>query len=233
VIESVLTWLTTTVSGRAEIALLAAAGWGVVSILFSPCHLSSIPLVVGYIGSQGEPGTGRSFMMSLLFSLGMLITIGAIGALTASAGRMMGDVGAWGNVLVAGVFFVVGLHLMEVITLPWSGIVPRASFARGWKGALLLGLLFGFGLGPCTFAYMAPVLGVVLDVATTNLVKALSLVAAFGIGHCAVIVVAGTAAATVQRYLHWTERSKGALYIKRTAGALVMLGGVYFIYTAY
>jgi len=122
---------------------------------------------------------------------------------------------------------------MDVITLSWGGIVPRTSFARGWKGALLLGLIFGVGLGPCTFAYMAPVLGVAFSVATTNMIQALSLITAFGIGHCAVIVAAGGAAGTVQKYLNWTEQSKGMTYLKRSAGVLVILGGVYYIYTAF
>jgi cytochrome c-type biogenesis protein len=162
-----------------------------------------------------------------------LITIGLIGTGTASVGRMMGDVGMWGNFIVAGVYFVFGLYLMDVISLSWGGIVPRTTFTRGWKGALLLGLIFGIGLGPCTFAYMAPVLGVAFSVATTNMVQAFSLVAAFGVGHCAVIVGAGGAAGTVQRYLNWTEQSKGATYLKRVAGVLVILAGVYYIYTAF
>ena len=144
----------------------------------------------------------------------------------------MGDVGMWGNFIVAGVFFVVGLYLMDVISLSWGGIVPRRSFVRGWKGALLLGLIFGVGLGPCTFAYMAPVLGVAFSVASTSMVQAFSLVAAFGVGHCAVIVGAGGAAGTVQKYLNWTEQSKGATYLKRGAGVLVILAGVYYIHTA-
>jgi cytochrome c-type biogenesis protein len=232
-LDTLFTWLTTAMSERFEIALVAALGWGIISIILSPCHLSSIPLVIGYISSQGQEGAKRSYSLSLVFGVGILITIGLIGVITASAGRMMGDVGVWGNIIVAGVFFVVGLYLMEVISLSWGGIVPRKSFAHGWKGALLLGLIFGIGLGPCTFAYMAPVLGVVFTVATTNLFQALSLIAAFGIGHCAVIVGAGGAAGTVQQYLNWTEHSKGATHLKRAAGALVFLAGVYYIYTAF
>jgi len=232
-IDTLFTWLTTALNEQFGIALLAAFGWGVVSILLSPCHLSSIPLVVGYISSQGQQGMKRSYSISLVFALGILITIGLIGAITASAGRMMGDVGVWGNIIVAGVFFVVGLYLMDIISLSWGGIVPRTSFARGWKGALLLGLIFGIGLGPCTFAYMAPVLGVVFSVSSTDPVRAFSLIAAFGAGHCAVIAIAGGAAGTVQKYLNWTEHSKGATYLKRGAGALVFLAGVYYLSTAF
>jgi cytochrome c-type biogenesis protein len=232
-VDALLTSLTEALYGSFALALLASFAWGVSSILLSPCHLSSIPLVVGYISSQGQEGMKRSYSLSLVFALGILITIGLIGAITASAGRMMGDVGVWGNIIVAGVFFVVGLYLMDVISLSWSGIVPRTSFARGWKGALLLGLIFGIGLGPCTFAFMAPVLGVVFSVSSTDPVRAFSLIAAFGAGHCAVIALAGGAAGTVQKYLNWTEKSKGATYLKRGAGALVVLAGVYYLYTAF
>ena len=144
---------------------------------------------------------------------------------------MMGDVGVWGNIILAGVFFVVGLYLMDLIPISWNGFFPQLSLARGWHGALLLGLIFGIGLGPCTFAYMAPVLGVAFNLAGTHMVQALSLVAAFGVGHTAVIVGAGGAAGTVQKYLNWTNQSKGALWLKRGAGGLVILGGAYFIYT--
>jgi cytochrome c-type biogenesis protein len=232
-LDDLFTWLTMAMSETFGIALLAAVGWGIVSIILSPCHLSSIPLVIGYISSQGQEGVNRSYRLSLVFAIGILITIGLIGAVTASVGRMMGDVGMWGNFIVAGVFFVVGLYLMDVISLSWGGIVPRTSFARGWKGALLLGLIFGIGLGPCTFAYMAPVLGVAFSVATTSMLKAFSLVAAFGVGHCAVIAGAGGAAGTVQKYLKWTEQSRGATYLKRIAGVLVILAGVYYVYTAF
>jgi len=232
-LESIFTWLTTAMSEQFGIALVAAVGWGVISIILSPCHLSSIPLVIGYISSQGREGMKRSYSLSLVFGTGILITIGLIGAITASAGRMMGEVGVLGNIIVAGVFFVVGLYLMDVISLSWGGIVPRTSFARGWKGALLLGLIFGVGLGPCTFAYMAPVLGVVFSVATTNMFQALSLIAAFGVGHCAVIVGAGGSVGAVQKYLNWTEQSRGATYLKRGAGLLVILAGVYYVYTAF
>lgn len=230
-IESLFTWLSTSLSERFDIALLASFGWGVASILLSPCHLSSIPLVVGYISSRGREGVKRPYALSLVFALGILVTIALIGAVTASAGRMLGDIGIWGNVFVACVFFVMGLYLMDAINLPWDGIVPKASSARGYKGAFVLGLIFGVGLGPCAFAFMAPVLGVVFSVAAADMIKAISLLAAFAAGHCGVIAMAGGAVGTVQKYLNWTGQSKAAAALKHIAGALVFLAGVYFIYT--
>ena len=162
-----------------------------------------------------------------------LITIALIGVITVSAGRLMGDVGVWGDLVVAGVFIVVGLSLMDVMNFSWGRILPSASLARGWKGALILGLFFGIGLGPCTFAFMAPVLGVVFSVASAHPAQAIALMTAFGIGHCAVIVASGGAAGTVQRYLNWTGKSRGAKYLKRFAGGLVLLGGMYYISAAW
>ena len=73
--------------------------------MLSPCHLASIPLIVGFIDQQGGISTRRAFAISTLFAVGILITIGAIGAITAAAGRMMGDVGRYGNYFVAAIFF--------------------------------------------------------------------------------------------------------------------------------
>lgn len=231
-LEKIFTSLTLSMHERFEVALAASLGWGVLSILLSPCHLSSIPLIIGYISKQGGTGARRAFLFSSLFALGILGSIGLIGVVTASLGRMLGDVGIWGNILVAAVFFVVGLYLMDIVRLEWNTFRVRPLDIKPWIGALALGLLFGVGLGPCTFAYMAPVLGVAFSLATTDMASAVALIAAFGVGHCTVIVAAGSFSGFVQRYLKWTEGSQAALRLRRTAGALVILGGVYFIYTA-
>src|SRR5512137_361114 len=112
--EQLFTTLSHAVEGSAGLALSAAFAWGVLSILLSPCHLASIPLIVGFVDQQGRITTRRAFAISLLFAVGILITIGGIGVLTTQAGRMMGDVGRWGNYAVAVVFFIVGLSPLDV-----------------------------------------------------------------------------------------------------------------------
>jgi cytochrome c-type biogenesis protein len=230
--EGLFTALTKAVEGAPALALAAALLWGVLSILLSPCHLASIPLIVGFIGGQGRTSTARAFVTSSLFAVGILITIAAIGAATAAAGRMIGDVGRYGNYLVAILFFVVGLYLLDIIPAPWSGPTQMGIKRRGLLAALILGLVFGIALGPCTFAYMAPMLGVTFKAAATNVPYGILLLVLYGVGHCSVIVLAGTFTEGVQHYLNWSERSKGAVILKRICGVLVLAGGVYLLYVA-
>ncbi len=229
--EHLFTTLSHAVEGSADIALTAAFVWGVLSILLSPCHLASIPLIVGFIDQQGCISTRRAFTISLLFSMGILITISVIGVITAAAGRMMGDVGRYGNYFVALIFFVVGLYLLDVIHLPMPGAAQPGMKRKGMLAAFILGLLFGVALGPCTFAYMAPMLAVTFTLASTNLSYGILLLLLYGVGHCSVIVLAGTFTEVVQHYLNWNEKSKGALILKKVCGGLVILGGLYLIYT--
>ena len=230
--QELFTSLTRAVESTPLIAIGAAFVWGVLSIILSPCHLASIPLIVGFIDEQGRISTKRAFFISTLFAVGILITIGAIGGITAAAGRMMGDVGRFGNYFVALIFFVVGLHLLGIIPMPWSGPGQAGMKKKGALAAFILGLVFGIALGPCTFAYMAPMLGVTFKLAATNLPYGILLMLLYGVGHCSVIVFAGTFTEVVQRYLNWNERSKGAVILKKICGILVLLGGVYLIYTA-
>ncbi len=230
--EGLFTTLTQAVGGSALIALGASFVWGILSIVLSPCHLASIPLIVGYIDEQGRVSMARAFWISFLFAAGILVTIAAIGAATAAMGRMMGDIGAWGNYFMAAIFLLVGLHLLGVFPMPWGGPRGVDTSRRGALAAFFLGLVFGVALGPCTFAYMAPMLAVTFRLASENFLYGASLLLAYGLGHCSVIVFAGTFTELIQHYLNWNEASRGAVVLKKICGGLVICGGLYMIYAA-
>jgi cytochrome c-type biogenesis protein len=230
--EQLFTNLSHAVEGAPLIALTASVVWGILSIILSPCHLASIPLIVGFISEQGQVTARRAFWTSTLFAVGILIPIAVIGVITAAAGRMMGDVGRYGNYFVALIFFVVGLHLLGVIPMPWSGPGQVGMKRKGLLAAFILGLVFGVALGPCTFAYMAPMLAVTFKLAKTAPLYGASLLLAYGIGHCAVIVAAGTSTELVQRFLNWNEQSKGVTVVKCVCGLLVLIAGFYLLWSA-
>lgn len=230
-IEKLFIALTDAVQGTPALALGAAFMWGVLSMVLSPCHLSSIPLVVGFIDEQGRISTKRAFSIALLFSSGLMVSIAVIGIITALAGRMMGDVGRYGNYFVAIVFFLVGLHLFDLIPMPWSGSGQIGMKRKGILAAFILGLIFGVALGPCTFAYMAPMLSITFQLAATEIWYGIFLLLFYAVGHCSVIVLAGTFTELVQQYLNWNEQSKGPVIVKKVCGVLVIVGGIYFICT--
>jgi cytochrome c-type biogenesis protein len=230
--EQLFTNLSHAVEGAPLIALTASVVWGILSIVLSPCHLASIPLIVGFISEQGQVTARRAFWTSTLFAVGILVTIAVIGVITAAAGRMMGDVGHYGNYFVALIFFVVGLHLLGVIPMPFSGPGQVGMKRKGLLAAFILGLVFGVALGPCTFAYMAPMLAVTFKLAKTAPLYGASLLLAYGIGHCAVIVAAGTSTELVQRFLNWNEQSRGVTIVKCICGVLVLIAGFYLLWSA-
>ena len=231
-IRAMFEWLSNSLQSGPTIALTASFVWGVLSILLSPCHLASIPLIVGFIDKQGRISTKRAFLIASLFSSGILITIAAIGLITGLLGRMLGDIGHYGNYIVAVIFFIIGLHLLGIVPLPFLGKSSQPAFKKkGLLAGFILGLVFGIALGPCTFAYMAPMLGVTFALASTNLAYGVLLLLVYGIGHCSVIVFAGTFTEVVQHYLNWNEKSKGTVIIKKICGVLVILGGIYLIWS--
>jgi cytochrome c-type biogenesis protein len=210
------------------IALFGAFVWGVLSILLSPCHLSSIPLVIGFVMQQEKKTTSRAFFFSLILSLGILFSIALIGIITSSLGRLMGDLGRTGNLFVVAIFFIVGLYLLDVIKLNWSpGLKPGGR--GGLLSALMLGLIFGIALGPCTFAFVAPVLGIAFTRAQTSFISAFALILIFGLGHCSVIVFFGTLAQKAQSYLDRTHKSKAIVWAKKASGILVIAAGIYLL----
>jgi len=231
-LEALFANLTRAVEGSPAVAAGAAFLWGVLSILLSPCHLASIPLIVAFVGDQGRTSTRRAFVISALFASGILITIAVIGVITAAAGRVLGDLGPVANYAVAIVFFLVGLHLLDVIPMPWSGPGNVGTKRKGPLAAFVLGLVLGIALGPCSFAFMAPVLGVTFKLGATSAAYGAFLLTAYGFGHCSVIVVAGTSTELVQSYLNWSRESKGAVALRKVCGVLVLLGGVYLVHVA-
>ena len=220
------------IEGSASIALSAAFAWGILSILLSPCHLAAIPLMIGLTDGQSVKTNRTAFIQSFLFAIGILASIAIIGLVTATAGRILGDIGRYGGWIAAGIFFIMGLQLLGVLSSPWKKPEKKTGQRRGFSAAILTGLIFGIALGPCTFAFMAPVLAMTFKLSAEAPLFAWSLVLLYGLGHCSVIIAAGTSASAIQHYLNWNENSKGAMRLRKICGGLVLLAGLYLVSTA-
>ena len=229
ILISIFNWLNGLLTLNPVIVLFAAFVWGILSVILSPCHLSSIPLAIGYINGKGKMKHSRALVLSLFFALGILIALSILGLITSLIGRMLGDVGKFTIIIVGAVFILVGFSFFDWIPLPeipiWKAKVKSGSLF----GAFSLGFIFGTALGPCTFGFMMPILAVAFQTAATHLLYAIVIILAYAIGHSLVIVFAGTLINWVQNILNWEEKSKSIVWFRRICGVLILITGIYFI----
>ena len=203
--------------------------WGVVSVLFSPCHLASIPLIIGYVGGQNHLIEGRkATLYAVVFTTGLFLTIAAIGLICSLLGRMLGDVGSYWTIVVGFILLWVALDMLGVAkcSLPGGGLMAKFTL-KGLTGAFVLGLAYGILSGSCTFGFIAPILAIIT--VQEQILTGLIFIVLFGLGHCLPIAVAGSSTALVQRCLANSAWQQGSHYFRKLAGVGIGVLGVYFL----
>lgn len=220
--------VTTTLAGAPAEGIAAAAALGALSVVISPCHLAGIPLVIGVVQNQNT--SRRPVFVSLSFGLGVLVSFALVGAITLGLGRIAGDLGLLGNLIGAALFLLFGLQLLDVIDIPWFRSLTSRAHGKASRPAIV-GLLFGASLGPCTFSFMAPVIGVAMSVSESAPLQAAGLLVSFSVAHTAVVVLAGLFGGFTEAFLESRGASRAVTIFRKLTGVLLILGGLYFIYT--
>jgi cytochrome c-type biogenesis protein len=216
------------IAGGTAIAAAGCFVWGMISVVFSPCHLASIPLIVAYVGGQEtllKPRQAAHY--SIAFTVGLFITIALIGIICALLGRMLGDVGSYWQVLVGLVLVWVALGMLGVEKCSMSGSLLYKLKLHGVGGALALGLAYGVLSGSCTFGFIAPILAIVT--VQEKVLTGVLFILLFAIGHCLPIVVAGSSTAAVKRLMEDSAWQGAGNWFRKGAGVVIALLGIYFI----
>ena len=215
-------------TGATTLAALGCLLWGMVSVLFSPCHLASIPLIVAYVGGQEAALKPRQAAhYAIAFTLGLFITIAVIGIVCSFLGRMLGDVGNYWQILVGLILLWIALGMMGVEACSTSGNLLYRLNMRGIWGAFGLGLAYGVLSGSCTFGFIAPILAIITI--QQKLTIGILFIMLFALGHCLPIVIAGSSTAMVRKLIENQTWQGAGLWFRKGAGALIAILGVYFI----
>lgn len=204
----------------------AAAFVGGLLTAANPCVLAMVPLMVGYVAGQESRGVGRSFLLSLTFSIGLTMMFAVLFLATWAASSVLKA--SWWTYVAAAVCLLMGLHLVGLlhfrIPAP-AGVQPKQ---RGFVGALLLGLLFGLVSLPCA----GPVLLALLAVfPLSGAVFGAVLLIAYSLGHCGLVLAGGTSFGLVQRLADSRGWTRGANVLRHLAGVLILLVGVMLLVT--
>jgi len=236
-VERINEWgyaLSQTLQGQLEagsvtaIFVVFAAG---VLTSFTPCVYPMIPVTVTYIGGASAGKRSRAVTLSLIYVGGMALVYAALGVITASLGRTFGDFtrNPWIFGGVGLVILVLGIAMLDLVTIPVPGFAGRVQSEGakrgGMLGALAMGMAAGFVAAPCT----APVLGLLLIyVARTGDVLwggTLLLVFALGLGFLLMVIgIFSGLLVGMPRAGRWMD------FIKKAFGVAMILIAVYFFY---
>jgi len=228
VLENIFLTVNQWIAGGTAIAAAGCFIWGMISVVFSPCHLASIPLIVAYVGGQEtllKPRQAAHY--SIAFTVGLFITIALIGIVCALLGRMLGDVGRYWQILVGLVLVWVALGMLGVEKCSMSGSLLYRLNLRGIFGAFGLGLGYGVLSGSCTFGFIAPILAIITI--QKQIATGVLFILLFAIGHCLPIVVAGSSTAAVKRLVENSAWQGAGNWFRKGAGLVIILLGAYFI----
>jgi cytochrome c-type biogenesis protein len=216
------------ITSGSSVAGLGCFLWGVISVLFSPCHLASIPLIVGFVGGQEKMVHPRQAgVYSVLFTSGLFLTIALVGIVCAMLGRMLGDVGTYWQIPVGLILIWVALGMLGVEKCTLSGSLLYRLNLKGRLGAFLLGLAYGVLSGSCTFGFIAPVLAIIT--VQEKLAAGVLYIFLFALGHCLPIAVAGSSTAVVKKLLENSRWNGAGKWFRRLAGSTIAGLGFYFV----
>ncbi|MFO7611590.1 MAG: cytochrome c biogenesis protein CcdA [Clostridia bacterium] len=198
---------------------------------FTPCSLSGMPLVIGYVGGYAGGDTKKAFRYSLVFCLGMSVTFTTLGIAASLLGRLMSGAGSWWYVLIGILMVLMALQTWEIINfIPQPALMEKSS-RKGYIGAALTGLLGGLFASPCA----TPVLVVLLAMVAKggNLVLGIVLLLMYSIGHSALLLLAGTFVGLVKKISVSEKFGKYSMVFKVIMGMFILALGLYMFYLGF
>ncbi len=202
---------------------------GVVSSA-SPCVLATVPLVVGYVGGHATDSKSSAFFYSLAFVLGLASTFTALGATAALLGQLMGSLGGPWFIALGLLATAMGFHLLGWLPLHLSIGFRWQPKVAGLLGALLLGALFGIASSPCATPMLVALLGLVAT--QGEVAYGVSLLFAYALGHCVLMLAAGTFTGLVQAWAQSRGMMAFSARLKQVLGLLLIAVGGYLVWLA-
>lgn len=198
---------------------------------FTPCALTSIPLVVGYVGGTGEHKTRRAFRLSLVFALGSAVTFTSLGLIASLAGTFLGTASQWWFLGLGLLMVLMALQTWEVVELIPSSYLVSKNTKRGFVGAFLAGILGGFFSSPCSTPVLIAVLAVVAG--KGSVLWGIILLLLYSIGHGLLAVIAGTSVGFVSKLSASNAYGRASFVFKIIMGFFILIIGLYMFYLAF
>lgn len=197
----------------------------------TPCALSSVPLIIGYVGGTGNDDPKRAFRLSLTFAAGMAVTFTILGIIASLAGKLMGAFGKWWYLALGTLMVLMALQTWGVFQFVPSTYLTVKSKRKGYIGALIAGILGGIFSSPCATPVLVVLLGIVAQ--SGNVVWGILLLLLYAIGHSILVLVTGTSLGFVQKLKVSTQYGKFSKTLNFVTGMAILLIAFYMFYLGF
>jgi cytochrome c biogenesis protein CcdA len=157
---------------------------------FTPCSLSSIPLVIGYVGGVGRRDTKRAFWLSITFAAGAAVTFTTLGVIASIAGRLMGTSASWWYIILGVLMILMALQTWGIFEIVPSSYLISKNTKKGFIGAFIAGILGGIFSSPCSTPVLIALLAIVAG--KGSILWGILLLLLYSIGHGILAIIAGT-----------------------------------------
>lgn len=197
----------------------------------TPCALSSIPLVVGYVGGSGQSEPKKAFRLSLTFAIGAAVTFTTLGVVASAAGRLIGTTAKWWYLVLGVLMVLMALQTWGIFEIIPSSYLISKNKKKGYLGAFIAGILGGIFSSPCSTPVLIALLAIVAGKGSVFWGVLLLLI--YSVGHGILAVVAGTSVGFVQRLSDSKKYGKLSNVLKIILGLLILCIGFYMFYLGF
>lgn len=228
-IDSWLETLSIAISNNFWISPIIALAAGIITSI-TPCSLSTIPLVIGYVGgTSAEPK--KAFKLSLTFAAGSAITFTTLGAIAALVGGLIGNAGKWWYIALGILMMLMALQILEVYEFIPSTYLTSKNTKKGYLGAMLAGILAGVFASPCA----TPVLVVLLALVANkgNVILGIILLLFYSIGNSVFVIFTGTFVGTMRKIIQNKKYGIFSIVLKYILGIVIIAIGIYMFYLGF
>ena len=208
--------------------ILALLG-GILTSL-SPCCLSTIPLIIGYVGKDNND-TKKSFVLSVLFALGMTMTFTILGVVASLFGRILNINSNLWYIILGTIMVLMALQVWEVFSFVPSSYAVSKNKKIGYVGAFFAGALGGLFSSPCS----TPILVVILAFVAKegSLLYGTLLLLLYSIGHSILLIIVGISTSTLRKITNSSNYGALSNVLKVSTGLIILILGFYMLYLGF
>lgn len=220
--------LTQLFSTQSSIYILFGAAFlgGLISSI-SPCSLSMLPLIIGYIGGYSDEKPLKTLLQMIVFVIGSGIVFSIIGAICALTGKMfIGN--PYFALIVASIVLIMGLKILGFLEFDLPPIIkeiPKNEFNNDFLYPLILGAVFALIGTPCS----TPILASIMAFASISakISSAVIMLFLFSIGQGLILILAGFITSKIKTSEKFYQLSEK---IMKFSGILLILVSLYIFY---